>query len=564
MTNDQASHRQSSEAVQTMPDFLANMRHELRSPLNAIMGYSELWLEDTQALGHRGFSPGLEKIRVSGQHLLTLINDLLDPAKLAADQSKPELTTPALEGFGERLRHQLGAPLSNVFNQCELLLSEAAKQDQEDFIADLQKIHAAGQKLRALMDECVGLTQIEAGQHGPDLHPPGLATVIGEMAAGGSVLVVDDNDINRDVLSRRLQRQGHSVAVAENGAEALQMIEARQFDLVLLDIVMPEMNGYQVLERLKADGRWREIPVIMISALDELESIVRCIELGAEDYLPKPFNSVLLRARIGACLEKKRLREAQLAQQRAEEERIKREWEMAAKVQQRLLLERPPEIAGLELAGTCFPIREVGGDYYDFIDLDDCQLGLAVADVAGKGLPAALLASTVQASLRSQARQSLGHLPKLIASLNDLLHSWTESNKFVTLFYAQFDIEQRLLRYVNAGHNPPLLLRPGAAAAMSQLGTGGLPLGIFQGVTYTEQILQMQIGDVLVAYTDGVTDALNPENEEFDEARLQAVITAGAHLSANELIEKIVASVHEWCRGVPQTDDLTVLVMKLR
>ena len=568
MTNDQESSHQlpgAPEAVQTMRDFLANRRHELRSPLNAILGYSELWLEDTQALGHREFMPGLEKIRASGQHLLTIINGLLDPAKLAADQSKPESATSALESFGGRLRHQLGPPLSAIINQSELLLSEAAKPGQEDFTADLQKIHAACQKLRALMDENVSLTQLEAGQPSPDFQPQGVATIIGERAAGGSLLVVDDNEINRDVLSRRLERQGHRVAVAENGVQALRMMEAQRFDLVLLDILMPEMNGYQVLEQLKAHDRWHEVPVIMISALDELESVVRCIELGAEDYLPKPFNPVLLRARIGACLEKKRLREAQASQQRAEEERLKRELEMAAIVQRRLLPERPPEIAGLELAGACFSVREVGGDYYDFLELDDCHLGLVVADVAGKGMPAALVASTVQASLRSQACQNLGHLPELIASLNDALHSWTESNKFVTLFYAQFDVEQRRLSYVNAGHNPPLLLRSGAAAeVMNRLDTGGLPLGIFQEVTYTEQTLQMQSGDVLVAYTDGVIEALNPENEEFDEARLQAVIKAGTHLSANELMEKIVASVREWCRGVPQTDDLTILVMKVR
>lgn len=131
-------------------------------------------------------------------------------------------------------------------------------------------------------------------------------------AAQGSLLIVDDNGINRDVLSRRLARQGHHVAVAENGPQALELLLNQKFDLVLLDIMMPEMNGYQVLQHLRADVQLRDIPVIMISALDEIDSIARCIEIGADDYLPKPFNPVLLRARIGACLEKKCFRDQEV------------------------------------------------------------------------------------------------------------------------------------------------------------------------------------------------------------------------------------------------------------
>jgi CheY-like chemotaxis protein len=131
-------------------------------------------------------------------------------------------------------------------------------------------------------------------------------------AERGFVLVVDDNEMNRDVLSRHLERQGHTVATAENGRQALEMVSAQSFDLVLLDIMMPEMNGFQVLERLKSDGTWRDIPVIMISALEDIDSVVRCIEMGAEDYLPKPFDPVLLKARTDASLEKKRLRDQEV------------------------------------------------------------------------------------------------------------------------------------------------------------------------------------------------------------------------------------------------------------
>ncbi|HVQ30880.1 MAG TPA: adenylate/guanylate cyclase domain-containing protein [Vicinamibacteria bacterium] len=145
---------------------------------------------------------------------------------------------------------------------------------------------------------------------------------------GGRILVVDDNEINRDVLSRRLVRQGYTPLTAQNGREAIEMLRTEAFDLVLLDILMPEMNGYEALEQLKADPVLRHIPVIMISALDEIESVVRCIEIGAEDYLPKPFNPVVLRARIGASLEKKRLRDREVLYLRQIEEEKKRSDEL--------------------------------------------------------------------------------------------------------------------------------------------------------------------------------------------------------------------------------------------
>lgn len=166
----------------------------------------------------------------------------------------------------------------------------------------------------------------------------------------GSMLVVDDVEANRDLLSRRLQRNGHSVVMAENGRQALELLKERQFDVILCDIMMPEMNGYEVLEKLKADPQLRHIPVIMISALDDIESVVRCIELGAEDYLFKPFNPTLLRARINACLEKKRLRD----QEQAYLQKLKAEQEKS----ERLLLSILPQPVAEQLKQTQSTIAE--------------------------------------------------------------------------------------------------------------------------------------------------------------------------------------------------------------
>ena len=227
-------------------------------------------------------------------------------------------TEAARHALPSGLLHDLRTPLNQIIGYSEMLMEQAKEQGRDDFVPDLQKTHAAGRQLLALINGNFHSTHLPATPAAPETVPAGRETM--EKAAGdihpssfilhpsepaqGFLLVVDDIEANRDVLSRRLKRQGYSVATADNGREALEKLRAETFDLVLLDIMMPEMDGYEVLRQLKADEALRHLPVIMISAVDELDSVVRCIELGAEDYLPKPFNPTLLKARIGACLAK--------------------------------------------------------------------------------------------------------------------------------------------------------------------------------------------------------------------------------------------------------------------
>jgi CheY-like chemotaxis protein len=295
---------------------LANVRHELRTPLNAVIGYSEMLLDDFEDQGSDSLRSDLEKIHSAGGQLLALVNDVLDPAKVEAGD-------PNLD-----LRHDLRTPINSIIGYSEMLQEEAEALNQTDIIPDLRKIRSAAERFLFLIDDVVDFSRIEAGEMAPHLQASDTAAIIqGAMTAAssleedtveevrtdrGRLLIVDDNEINRDVLARRLGRQGYTTAAAENGRKALEMVQTQKFDLLLLDIMMPELNGYEVLRHLKADSHLRDIPVIMISALDDMDSIVRCIKLGAEDYLPKPFDPVLLRARIGASLEKKRLRDQEI------------------------------------------------------------------------------------------------------------------------------------------------------------------------------------------------------------------------------------------------------------
>jgi DNA-binding response OmpR family regulator len=292
---------------------VAHLRHELRTPINAVLGYGEMLLEDAGADSPPGFHAGLEQMLGLGKHVLDQINRLL--GKEAVTEA------PNLGELAAQICHCLREPASRIVSFATALAAQAAAHDLGGFWDDLGRVRAAGQRLLALVEEGFGAPMSPKEMPVPKPAP---APAVVESApvpppeeveaweGGGHVLVVEDNPLNREVLARTLYRQKHHFALAADGIEALEMLDEARFDLVLLDVMMPRMNGFEVLKRLKADPRLRELPVIMISALDDIEGVVRCIEMGAEDYLPKPFDPVLLRARVGACLEKKRLRDLEL------------------------------------------------------------------------------------------------------------------------------------------------------------------------------------------------------------------------------------------------------------
>lgn len=251
---------------------------------------------------------------------------------------------------------------------------------------------------------------------------------------------------------------------------------------------------------------------------------------------------------------------AQLAERTVAEESLRRELMLAREVQQRLLPARPPAASGLSLSGFCEPASAVGGDYYDFLRLGEGQLGLAVGDVAGKGVGAALLMSNVQASWRSQIlSRGEGSLPELVRAMNRLIFQATGPAGYVTFFCARLDEGARSLTYVNAGHNPPLLVRAGE---VGELRDGGPVLGIFEDCEYEQGSVSLESGDVVVAYTDGLTEALNASGEEFGVGRLcEALAGDGGREPAEVVRDRVVARVRAWCAGTPQHDDLTFVVL---
>lgn len=378
----------------------------------------------------------------------------------------------------------------------------------------------------------------------------------------GFVLVVDDNEANRDVLSRRLRRQGHSVAVAEDGRQALHMLRTHSFDLLLLDIMMPEMNGYQVLEELKTDPELRHIPVIMISALDDIESVVRCIELGAEDYLYKPFNPVLLKARVSASLEKKWLRD----QEQAYIQAVKREMELGRRIQADFLPSSLPQLPGWDIAAVFRPAREVAGDFYDVFLLPGNLVGLVIADVCDKGVGAALFMALIRGLIRAfseqvgtdtlSALQAVSMTNRYIARHHHNHRSRT--HMFATLFFGVLDPTTAEVTYINGGHEPPVLI--GTQGIKQTLDPTGPAVGFMAESRFETGHVTMEPGDILFSYTDGITEARNAARELFSEERLMEILSESSSVEA--MMEHIEAQVHQHIANSTPSDDITMLAVQ--
>jgi serine phosphatase RsbU (regulator of sigma subunit) len=253
---------------------------------------------------------------------------------------------------------------------------------------------------------------------------------------------------------------------------------------------------------------------------------------------------------------------ARLTDRIVEQEKLRRDMQLAIEVQKRLLPEKPPATAGISLAGMSIPARGVGGDYYDFLDLGDRRIGIALADVAGKGVAAALIMSVVQASLRIIAVEDIS-LAEVAARMNRYLNRSTKSNAYATFFYACVEEERRVLRYVNAGHNPPYLLRRNAAGAVEELPAGGTVIGLFPQMSYTEAAIDLAPGDVLMAFTDGVPEAQSPAEEEFGEERIREMLARLAPLDVNAIATQFADELKAWIAGADQYDDLTFILLKV-
>jgi len=380
------------------------------------------------------------------------------------------------------------------------------------------------------------------------------------MSEHKTILIVDDTPINLGVISGAL-KDSFNTKVATNGEKALAIASgAEKPDLILLDVMMPGMDGYEVCRRLKANPETLNIPVIFLTGQTGTDDETKGFEVGAVDYIHKPFSAAVVKARVRTHL---MLREAhdKIEQQLLA---INNELEMARQVQLSILPHVTPKIDGLDIMACYIPMTSVAGDFYDFIVVDEKHLGILIADVSGHGLPAALIASMLQVSLTAQCVHASD--PAMVLSgLNQALCGKVLHN-YVTAAYVFVDLAKNAMSYAGAGH-PPLLLWRRSSESASEVEQNGLVLGLFPDEKYTAVELPVDAGDRCVLCTDGILETKNPSREEFGTDRLLRFMEVSHTLGATQFVEALLDELSRWSehpRGDGQRDDITALAIDFK
>jgi serine phosphatase RsbU (regulator of sigma subunit) len=375
-----------------------------------------------------------------------------------------------------------------------------------------------------------------------------------------SILVVDDAPANLQVLAGMLKDRGYKARPVPSGKLALQAARRDRPDLILLDINMPEMNGYEVCAHLKADDQLAGIPVIFISALTEQLDKVKAFATGGVDYITKPFQMEELHARVETHLKLRRLqieleeysRHLELARAR-----LKIDLEFAREVQ-RGFLPRLPEVPGYDFFAYYESAFEIGGDYYDFIPLPRQRVAVLLGDVAGKGVAAALLMAKLSADARF-CMLTEAHPAAALARLNSLMIQSGIADRFVTLTAAILDPDSHTVTLVNAGHPSPLLYHRATRTVTEaiSLEVAGLPLGVQDGFAYASCEVALEPGDCILAFTDGVTEAMDVNNVQLQTKGVYAAVQ-GEACSLSALGERVVQAVRQFAAGRSQHDDIAL------
>jgi len=384
------------------------------------------------------------------------------------------------------------------------------------------------------------------------------------------ILIADDQQDVLDALRLLLKGHGYSIETVNSPADLLSAVARQDFDILLIDLnyardTTSGREGLDVLSRLK------EIddapPIVAMTGWATVGLAVEAMQYGVSEFVEKPWTNTrlleILKKQIGLGRERRELRRRAAEELRAREEALlhlqeqEREVAEAKAIQEKLLPREIPQMAGYEIASAWQSAGVVGGDYFDILPLSEETLVLCIADVSGKGMPAALLMSNLQAAVRGLSSLSLA--PNLLCSrLNSIVYRNTDSDRFITFFYAQLEGATRRLTYVNAGHNAPFVVR--SDGSHERLREGGAVLGVFATRNYEMGSAQLSPGDRVILFTDGVTEACNPAGEEFGEARLLCLLQEQHSLSADGLQAKILAAVAEFSGGRWQ-DDATLVVL---
>ena len=369
-----------------------------------------------------------------------------------------------------------------------------------------------------------------------------------------SILLVDDNPTNLQVLFQTLEGRGYKLLIAKNGETALSISQKAHPDLILLDIMMPGIDGFEVCSRLKGDPSTKDIPVIFLSALDETADKVKGLQVGAVDYVSKPFQPEEVIARVNTQLTIHRLSKEVQSQR----DQLEHELEIVSEVQRDLLPAQLPEIEGIELGVYYETSRYAGGDYYDIINISDNQWGILVADAEGHGAPAAVMMAMTCALFRASPNFS-AEPDAVLSYLNQHLCNVNEAS-FVTAIYVVYDADERTIRIARAGHPLPIIYSVSENKALKFPTKGVPPLGIdaYNQVPVAETRLER--GDRLLLFTDGVSERFNKEGKIYGEDQLLKQLEMDQAREPEAILNGIMKDVEQFADGEPAEDDQALLI----
>jgi sigma-B regulation protein RsbU (phosphoserine phosphatase) len=369
------------------------------------------------------------------------------------------------------------------------------------------------------------------------------------------ILIVDDVKANVDILVQAL-RDEYKLSVALDGTAALRSVEKSPPDLVLLDIVMPGLDGYEVCRQLRANESTRELPIIFLSSLEDVQNKTRGFEVGGNDYLTKPFEILEIKARVRSLLKAKAYADA-VREAMARDLRIAREIQMGILPADTVTVTKG---TGLDVHAIVEPAREVGGDLFEVLRASDRRVVVALGDVSGKGIPAALFMAVAVTLLRTLARH-IKEPDEILRRLNDELFEQNPRGMFVTLQCLVFDLDQRRVSCAGAGHHQLVVISPGRPPRLAFPSTGR-PAGLLPINPIARESLAIEPGDTFVLFSDGVSEATNPEDDFYGEERLLATLATSSAGTPAEAVARVLADVRAFAAGAQQSDDITVVAAR--
>ncbi|MDX9786922.1 MAG: SpoIIE family protein phosphatase [Desulfobacterales bacterium] len=385
------------------------------------------------------------------------------------------------------------------------------------------------------------------------------------------ILIVDDSQEIRILLSRFLTASGYEIAEAQNGDDGLiQLIEFMP-DLILLDIVMPGIDGFQVCERIKSDPNTKEIPVIFLSARSEAADKIKGLAIGGADYITKPFDRGEVMARIENQLKIRHLTNALMAanyELTEKQKNLDEDLQAAAGIQQGLLPQKLPQIEQLDIAWKFIPSEKIGGDIFNVLQLDEDHIAFYMIDISGHGVPAALVTFSVSQALQPHMGYTVRKISELscgyeIVSPGEVLtaldteYPWERFEKFLTIIYLIIDLRHGSLTYSNAAHPPPIVLH--ADGTVDLLEKGGTIIGLDGILPFEEDQRKLREGDKLLCYTDGVFEMMNEKGEIFGENRFHVLVKSLIHLPVHAMLDEILMAMKTFANGTKLRDDVSLL-----